>query len=103
MFSNEKGSQMAQSHTVAQPQPHRFSKYTHVLKHISLVAHRFNKHTGSKNDISSQIFFIFIGINFFAAAIFFLGVPLLALGDPSVGWTSVPSPIKNAKRLEKNE
>jgi hypothetical protein len=25
------------------------------------------------------------------------------LGDPSVGWTSVPSPIKNAKRLEKNE
>jgi hypothetical protein len=60
-----------------------------------------NKHTGSKNDINSQMFFIFLGTNFFAVVLFFLGVTSVDLGDPSVGWTSVPSPIKKAKRLEK--
>jgi hypothetical protein len=47
------------------------------------------------------MFFIFLGTNFFAVVLFFLGVTSVDLGNPSVGWTSVPSPIKNAKRLEK--
>jgi hypothetical protein len=35
--------------------------------------------------IGSHIFSIFLGTNFFAVVLFFLGVPAVALGDPSVG------------------
>ena len=47
-----------------------------------------------KWDRFSVFFFIFLGANFFAVDLFFLGVSW-------VRWPSVPSPIRNAKPLKK--
>jgi len=69
--------------------------------------HKLIQDTGSSNTQVMKMtqvlrfFFIFLGTNFFGVVLFFLGVPWVVLGDPSVGWPYVPSPIKNAKRLKK--